>query len=190
MEPPKNSAINSLCQLVFLGDSITCLFDATIFSEEYSKYYALNLGVCAHQTTHVIERLENGLLDNLTPNIIVVLIGVNNYGAPPEYAFSGVQQIITKIHSKLPETKILLLGIFPFGQFPNTPPREHVTNVNNLIKHLSSENVVYFDFGKDFLNDDGTIDAEIMPDYLHLSRKGYSIFANAIRDKIKHLMNV
>ena len=38
----------------------------------------------------------------------------------------------------------------------------------------------YLDLGKAFLNEDGTISKDVMPDYLHLTRKGYRLWADAM----------
>jgi lysophospholipase L1-like esterase len=40
--------------------------------------------------------------------------------------------------------------------------------------------VTYLDIGKDFLQPDGTLTKDIMPDLLHPSAKGYEIWANAV----------
>lgn len=185
----KNNNLISNPELVFLGDSITYCFDKTIFKEEYSKYSALNYGICGDKTQHVLWRLKNGLLDNINPKVLVLLIGVNNYGYNPSDTALGIKKIIKVIQRKIVNIKILLCGIFPFGKLQNTIERIYVKNVNNIIKNFNKKNIHYIDFGDKFLNDDGSLDHEIMPDYLHLSDKGYIIFANSIRDKLVELIN-
>ena len=44
------------------------------------------------------------------------------------------------------------------------------------------------DIGKAFLQPDGTLSKEIMPDLLHLSPKGYQIWADSTKDKVAELM--
>ena len=46
----------------------------------------------------------------------------------------------------------------------------------------------YLDIGPNFLEKDGTLSREIMPDLLHLSEKGYTIWAESIEAKLKELM--
>ncbi len=48
--------------------------------------------------------------------------------------------------------------------------------------------VHYLDIGKQFLNEDGVLTREIMPDLLHLSEKGYKIWAESIEQSVKKLM--
>jgi beta-glucosidase len=48
--------------------------------------------------------------------------------------------------------------------------------------------VHYLDIGKGFLNDDGELTREIMPDLLHLNEKSYTIWAESIEPSVKKLM--
>jgi lysophospholipase L1-like esterase len=48
--------------------------------------------------------------------------------------------------------------------------------------------VHYLDIGDKFLGDGGVLSKEIMPDLLHLSPKGYEIWAEAIEAKVAELM--
>jgi lysophospholipase L1-like esterase len=48
--------------------------------------------------------------------------------------------------------------------------------------------VHYLDIGDSFLEEDGTLTREIMPDLLHLSEKGYTIWAESIEDKLSALL--
>ena len=43
------------------------------------------------------------------------------------------------------------------------------------------------DLGQEFLQEDGAISRDIMPDLLHLSEAGYEIWANALEPKLKEL---
>ena len=48
--------------------------------------------------------------------------------------------------------------------------------------------VKYLDIGAKFMNEDKTISKEIMPDFLHLSEKGYTIWAEAVLPAVKELL--
>jgi lysophospholipase L1-like esterase len=48
--------------------------------------------------------------------------------------------------------------------------------------------VKFLDFGEKFLQPDGTISKDIMPDFLHLSPKGYQIWADAIQAPLAELL--
>ena len=48
--------------------------------------------------------------------------------------------------------------------------------------------VFYLDIGSKFLEPDGTLSKDIMPDFLHPNAKGYAIWAEAMEDEIAELM--
>jgi beta-glucosidase len=107
--------------LLFLGDSITDNW-AGPGKQVWEKYYgnrkALNAGIGGDKTEHVLWRLENGNVDGIKPKLAVIMIGTNNSGGnvnSAEDIADGIKAIVNKVREKLPETKILLLGIFPRG---------------------------------------------------------------------------
>lgn len=177
--------------LVFLGDSITAGWKGTreIWEQAFGKWRPANFGIGGDRTQHVLWRITNGELDGLKPKAVVIMIGTNNSGTDPaEGIASGIAKIVEVIRGKAPEAKILLLGIFPRGEKPN-PQREKLKQVNQAIAKLEDgKSVFYLDIGEKFLQPDGSLSKEIMPDFLHLSKKGYQIWAEAITPKLTELM--
>jgi lysophospholipase L1-like esterase len=89
----------------------------------------------------------------------------------------------------MPETKVLLLGIFPRGATKEDKMRQQNIATNNITSGFADNNrVFYMDIGNTFLQPDGTLPKEIMPDLLHLNSKGYQMWADAIEGKVKELM--
>ena len=43
----------------------------------------------------------------------------------------------------------------------------------------------YLDIGDKFMEKDGTISKDVMPDYLHLSEKGYELWASLLKPLLK-----
>ena len=81
-----------------------------------------------------------------------------------------------------------MLGVFPRGEKPHDPKRLNNVAINQYIRRFADgERVFYKDIGDAFLNDEGTLPREIMPDLLHLSPKGYQIWAEAIEPQLKEL---
>lgn len=67
--------------------------------------------------------------------------------------------------------------------------RDKIKDVNHRIAKLDDgKNVKYLDIGGKFLEADGTLTKEIMPDYLHLSPKGYQIWSDAIGPTLDGLL--
>ena len=85
--------------------------------------------------------------------------------------------------------EILLLGIFPRGANAEDAFRKQNEATNAIISKLDDgAKVFYMDIGKTFLQPDGTLSKEIMPDLLHLSNKGYDLWVQAIEGKVKELL--
>jgi lysophospholipase L1-like esterase len=64
-----------------------------------------------------------------------------------------------------------------------------VKEVNTRIAKLDDgTRVFYLDIGGEFLDKDGGLAKAVMPDYLHLSAKGYQAWADAIKGKLGELM--
>ena len=71
--------------IVFLGDSITHGWESRgekIWAANFAEgtYKALNCGISGDRTEHVLWRLYNGQLANLSPKAFVLMIGTNNTG--------------------------------------------------------------------------------------------------------------
>lgn len=180
--------------LAFVGDSITRRWRGEGNKEVWNKYWgsyrAVNMGIGGDRTQNVLWRLKNGQLDGYQARLFVVMIGTNNCWGPktvPEDVAAGIKSIIDLIQAKQPKSKILLLSILPVGQKPN-PGRKTRDDVNKLISKFHGGAVEYLDISTRFLEPDGTISKDVMPDFLHLSPKGYEIWSEAIKDKVKALL--
>ena len=93
-----------------------------------------------------------------------------------------MKAILDKLKTKCPAAKILLLGVFPRGADNSDPHRKQNEATNALIKNYADDKTVFFmDISPKFLQPDGTLTIEIMPDRLHLSPKGYEIWAERLR---------
>jgi beta-glucosidase len=180
--------------LVFLGDSITQGWEGNgkaVWQRYYAHRKALNLGIGGDRTQHVLWRLEHGNLDGIKPKVVVVMIGTNNSNRDdhtPAEILEGVTAVVDLLRAKLPETRILLLSIFPRGATFNDQ-RGKILQVNQALAKLDDNRTVfYLDFGHRLIEKDGSISKTIMPDYLHLSEQGYRIWAESIEPKLAELL--
>ena len=187
-------------QILFIGDSITHFFGGEQFDsyalrgqqtwgEFYAPRNAGNLGFGWDKTENVLWRLQHGAIDGIAPKLVVMMIGTNNTGtcSAPDIA-AGIEAIVYEFTKRLPQSKILLLGIFPRGEKPN-PQREKIAEINSIIAKLNgTHNVTFLDIGPKFLPPEGVITKDIMPDFLHPNEKGYRIWAEAIEPTVKQLM--
>lgn len=184
--------------LVFLGDSITAGWGRAkdIWAEHYQKHDVANFGISGDRTQHVLWRIENGELDGISPKVVVLMIGTNNIGNhSADQIAAGVTAIVQAIHTKLPNTKVLLLGIFPRVEKatdargnPN-PTRVKLQQVNQAIAKLDDgKQTRYLEIWKQFLAEDGTLPKTIMPDSLHPNAQGYKIWADSMQPLLDEMM--
>ena len=180
--------------VLFLGDSITDGWRSTgksVWDQFFAPLKAANFGISGDRTEHVIWRLRNGELEGIRPKVTVIMIGTNNAADTAEDVALGIKTIITDVQQRLPTTRILLLGIFPRSERPD-PGRLKNEQVNKLISAYANpqslKRVVYLDIGAKFLTPEQVLSKDIMPDFLHPNAKGYQIWAEAITDTVKQLL--
>lgn len=181
--------------VAFVGDSITQGWGregAKVWKERYEPLKAANYGIGGDTTREVLYRLNDGVFDPIKPKAVVVMIGTNNFGLTtdtPADVAKGVEAVVGAVRKKAPDAKVLLLGIFPRDRAADTAFRKKIAEANESIAKLADgKTVVYRDIGRAFLAPDGTLPADVMPDALHLSEKGYRLWADAIDEPLKALL--
>lgn len=185
--------------LLFIGDSITDGWRGkgkATWENYYASRNALNLGIGGDRTQHVLWRLQNGEVDGLKPKVVVLLIGINNTSkerdgsernTAPE-VIEGVTAVVKEIQDRMPKAKLLLLAVFPYKQ-AGDPMRDKVAVINAGISKLGkNKRVTFLDINQKFLEPDGTLPTDIMPDLLHPNEKGYEIWAEAMEPTLKKLL--
>ncbi len=192
-------------EVIFIGDSITHGWEnkgKEIWQPYYAKYNAINMGFSGDLTEHVLWRLENGQVDGISPKAAVLMIGTNNAARnqyTPEQIADGIRAIVCTLRSKLPQTKILLLAIFPRGSDEQRKDKTQDAaynplwakndTVNRMIsKFADGKTIFYLDINKAFLNDQGVLTREVMPDLLHPEKKGYALWAQAMEPTLVKLL--
>jgi lysophospholipase L1-like esterase len=177
--------------VAFLGDSITQGWEEVgeqVWLREVAPLKAANFGFSGDRTEHVLWRLENGELIGMHPKVVVLLIGTNNIGKghSPEQTADGVRAILSVLRAKLPETKVLMLGIFPRGKLQSHLFPQRVREATAELRALQDgKRVLFSDIGGIFLRRDGELRASIMPDYLHPNEAGYEAWAKAVMPQIR-----
>ncbi len=182
------------CDIAFIGDSITQGWEGNgknVWAKYYGSRKCLNFGVGGDRTQHVLWRFESGQLEGIKPKAAVLMIGTNNSNRDDNSEadiLEGVQAIVKQMRERLPETKILVVGIFPRGE-KFSAQRGKILQVNQALAKVTDGKMIhYVDFGSQLIEADGTISKTIMPDALHLSEKGYEIWAEAIEPKLKEML--
>ena len=193
-------------QILMLGDSITHYWDndpkaskiqiggRNIRDKYFSQYKLVNLGYAGDRTQHTLWIVNSsGMLDNLKADMVILMIGTNNLGtrqSSAEVTAEAIKVIVESLRKKLPESKILLFGVFPRNANPKHHNRLKINVINSQICKLhDGKNVFYCDITKNFLDEAGCLSKTIMPDYLHPGEQGYTIWAEAIMPYVKKFVD-
>ena len=180
--------------ILFLGDSITDMWrtkGVNVWNKCYAPRHAANFGIGGDRTQHVLWRIAHGELDGIKPKVTVLMIGTNNSNTDPAADIAkAIKMIIDDIHARLPETKILLLAVFPRNKPADKPEQmEKIHQVNEIIaQYADGKKVKFLDIGPKLVGADGKVPADIMADFLHPTEKGYQIWADAMNPTLDAMM--
>ena len=173
--------------VVMVGDSITHRWEREggegreLFAELKKTYRILNLGYGGDRTSHAVWRLANGELEGYKAKLFQVMIGTNNRDGAPGETAAGVKRVLELIREKHPESKIVLLPIFPRGATADDARRVFNEKVNAVIKgYADGKTVLWLDFNEKFFNAEGKLTKEVMNDLLHPNERGYQIWLDAV----------
>ena len=195
-------------EIVLLGDSITHEWagrhsiggaDAfPRFKRAFEGYRVMDAGYGFDRIQNILWRLDNGELDGIRPKLVVLLAGTNNMNmkskadptlvnsTPAEIA-EGVLAIVDRLRRKLPESHLLVLGIFPRGRKAGSRCRVEGAAANARIAAglKGMERVSFADISNVFLDDDGVFPEALSHDALHLKDAGFDRWRSALQPWIQ-----
>lgn len=190
-------------EVVMIGDSITHFWAGVPESQIqrgpdswrrlFGQRPVLNMGFGWDRTQNVLWRLEQGEFDGLHPRYVVLNIGTNNFSTTanaqantPAQVAEAIGVICTRLKTKSPESRIIIMGVLPRGHRPDDPFRAKITELNKLLAELAkSREFTFLDIGAQFLAPDGTIPTALMADCCHPTEQGYAIWAEALKRHIE-----
>ncbi len=183
--------------LVMIGDSLIhgwSNIGQPVWNEYYRHRKALNLGIGAVRTEHVLYQLDNLPWDKIQPKVAVIQIGTNNVtqgdGTPPDETAQGILAIVERFEKRYPDIKIIVMHVLPRGQQPDSRERQLVAEINARLPDLleGKKNVTLLDIGSIYVAEDGTIPKQLMDDFLHPTTYGYELWAVAMEPTLVKLL--
>ncbi|MEY2933735.1 MAG: hypothetical protein RL033_4484 [Pseudomonadota bacterium] len=155
-------------QLVVIGDGIADGWHRSrAFQKQWRERKPFNLALPGDQTQQLLWRIEHGALDGLAPRLVLLVAGSENlaHGFTPAQTARGVAAVLQRVRERLPDSRVLLLGLLPAGQSALDPLRaaSDATNVE-LRAVASAAQLTLAEPGGVFLEADGRITAGMLGD--------------------------
>jgi len=122
------------------------------------------------------------------PKLIVFHAGGNDIaaGRTPVEVANDVEDFIKKVHTELPDTKIIYVGLFPAPSRWELQDKFHETTRLITAMIRPDRKVTFLNPEKPLLSAEGTIRPELYEsDRLHLNAQGYEILSKLIAPYIK-----
>jgi lysophospholipase L1-like esterase len=187
----------------FVGDSITRRWGATDYpdflanwKQNFHGWNAANFGWGGDTVQNILWRLHNGELDGVNPRVIVVMAGTNNVGTAvaaggDEAKVADIPRAIKAVldvcREKAPGAVIILMGITPRNGNPAV--LETINKVNERIGSFADGKTVrYLNINDKLADREGKLLEGMSPDGLHLSGKGYQVWADALKPLLTELL--
>jgi beta-glucosidase len=166
------------------------------WSDRFSGYRTINLGIAGDKTQSILWRLNHGALDGATPKVVVLAIGTNNInstvynGTAPAAVAQGIKLCVDAIRSKCPLAQVLVVKPIPMGDVGSRTFNKG-KEINDLLDGLRLTNdpkVHVLDFFSDFLTD-GILNRSLLDTaLLHPSPSGYTLYAERLQPRITDLL--
>jgi lysophospholipase L1-like esterase len=187
----------------FAGDSITRRWRATDYpqflknwDENFFGWNAANYGWGGDTIGNILWRLQNGELEEVHPKVIVLLGGTNNIGKAPvsdakaAEIVKGIKALLDTMREKAPKATIIVMGILPRND--GAKPTEVMASINkineDIAKLADGKTIRYLNINDKLADKDGKLLEGMTGDQLHLSLKGYQVWADALKPLLTELL--
>ena len=186
----KKEVINP--NIVMLGDSITDYYDLDKYFGE--DKLIVNSGISGNKTSDILSDMKNRVY-RYNPSKVFLLIGINNFlhdDITPDEMVNQIDEIVTEIHEKLPNTIIYIESIYPVNDIWKTrydssvkDPMEvnrKVRETNLLLRQYCKKNdYKYINVYSSLIDDKYSLKAIYSDDGLHPNENGYEVITKVLK---------
>jgi lysophospholipase L1-like esterase len=172
-------------QFLFIGDSLIEFFN---WQERFPDKKVFNYGIAGETAEGLLARLPGIIARVQSPDLIMIMTGINNV-AMEDYGFLFTyEKIISRVQETYGQVTIAMASLLPINlSFLG----DAVPRVNKRLKEVSQNyNIIFLDLYPLFLDDNLRIITSCFEtDGVHLSDKGYEVWANALENTIFPLLD-
>jgi lysophospholipase L1-like esterase len=174
---------------VFMGDSITDLWQQERFGGFFRGRNYANRGISAQTTSQMLVRFRPDVIAS-KPRVVVILAGTNdiagNTGPMTNEDIQGNLMSMAEL-AKANGIKVVLASITPVSGYHVTPPAvsqltrrppDRIRAMNEWMKaYAAASNHTYLDYYSSMVDNTGMLKAEFSTDDLHPNAAGYAAMA-------------
>lgn len=174
---------------VFMGDSITDLWDDAGFGGFFPGKAYINRGIGGQTTPQMLIRFRPDVID-LRPKVVVILAGTNdlagNTGATTLETIEGNLSTMAEL-ARAHGIRVVLASLLPVSDYEKDRdgstivqtvrrPPEKIKALNQWMKaYAARNNLTYLDYYSAVVDANGYLQDELSDDGLHANAKGYAI---------------
>jgi lysophospholipase L1-like esterase len=161
--------------ILFIGDSLIEYFD---WGRRFPGHRAANLGVSGETAELLLERLPRIASAHPAAGKVFLMTGINNVAMEEGASFlKAYREVLAHLGDAYPDARIYANSLLP-TMLPWVRPRT-IEEVNASLKSLAEEaGAVYLDVHRVFM--EGNLIRLLSPDGVHLSEKGYEVWAGVL----------
>ncbi|MFP5274386.1 GDSL-type esterase/lipase family protein [Coleofasciculus sp.] len=161
---------------ILVGDSLSLWFPTANLPK--SQFW-LNQGISGENSSQILERLS--AFSQTRPDTIYVMAGTNDLrqGVRDRVIVDNTRQIIQRLRQNHPQAQIIVQSILPTRLSAIGSDRIH--NLNQQIAAIAQqEGAGYLNLHSLFVDNQGQMQRELTTDGIHLARRGYAVWQNAL----------
>jgi lysophospholipase L1-like esterase len=164
--------------ILFIGDSLIEYFD---WAERFPGHEVFNLGVSGETVEWLMERVPRITAKHLRADLIFLESGINNVAMEDSGFIAEYRKVVGRLKSAYPGARVYITSLLP-TLLPFIKAGE-VVRLNGLLQGLAEETgCTYLDVHAEFMR--GDLPSLLSMDGIHLSRKGYEVWATVVEKVI------
>jgi lysophospholipase L1-like esterase len=170
-------------KLIFIGDSLTEYFN---WQNRFSEYDAVNLGISGETVEGLLGRIDRIISSIKNPDYIFIMTGINNIAMEDFAIIGSYRKIVSELSYKFKEAVIVVQSVLPVNLY--WIDNGAIKAANRALRETANEfnNVEYLDIFSLFVDANGKpIKDYLLDDGVHLSDKGYDVWAKAVEGVLR-----
>lgn len=161
---------------ILVGDSLSMWFPSQWLP---GGQLWLNQGISGENSTQILNRLE--AFSQARPDTIYVMAGTNDLrqGVSDQVILNNIRQIISRLRQNHPQAQVVVESILPTRL--SAIPSERIRNLNQQIAEIAKlQGAGYLHLNPLFADSQGQMRQDLTTDGIHLSRRGYEVWQDAL----------